>query len=152
MLSLRDVSVDSLHNPTTIALHLRRSKSDPFGNGVNIYLGKTGHPPLCPVSALLAYLALRGQDHGPLFLFQDSSTLSKTKLLAAIRAALALHGIDGHHIKGHSFRIGAATAAGNAGLDDSVIQALGRWRSSAFLRYIHLSSQSLASLSSRLIT
>eukprot|EP00741_Cyanophora_paradoxa_P002102 tig00000551_g2038.t1 len=36
----------------------------------------------------------------------------------------------------HSFRIGAATAAFEAGLPDYAIQLLGRWRSDAFQLYI----------------
>ena len=32
----------------------------------------------------------------------------------------------------HSFRIGAATAAAQTGLEDSVIQAVGQWSSAAF--------------------
>ena len=37
---------------------------------------------------------------------------------------------------GHSFRIGAATAVAHAGIPNSTIKPLGRWRSSAFTRYL----------------
>ena len=42
MLSPRDISVDSHEQPTVVSVHLRRSKIDPFGDGVTIYLGRTG--------------------------------------------------------------------------------------------------------------
>ena len=55
-----DVSVDSQESPKTVAIRLRRSKTD---QGVHIYLGSTGDD-LCPVAALLAYIAVRGGSPG----------------------------------------------------------------------------------------
>ena len=55
MLGPRDVTVDSHHNPTMVSVFLRRLKSDPFGTGVTIYIGRTGCN-ICPVSAILGYL------------------------------------------------------------------------------------------------
>ena len=48
---------------------------------------------------------------------------------------------------GHSFRIGAATSAALAGIEDSTIQLLGRWQSGAFLRYIRTPHERLAAMS-----
>ena len=55
--SWSDVAVDNHESPSVIRIHLRRSKTDQFGRGVDIYLGATGDE-LCPVAALLAYLAV----------------------------------------------------------------------------------------------
>ena len=73
-----DVSVDSQESPSTVKIHLRRSKTDQFGKGIDIhvYLGTTGDD-LCPVSALLAYLAVRGSAAGPLFRLHDSRSLTR---------------------------------------------------------------------------
>ena len=151
MLGPQDVTVDSHENPSVVAVHLLHSKADLFGSGDRIYLGRTGQA-VCPVSALRGYLVCRGKQPGPLFLFQDGFTLSKQRLLARVNAALACQGFDTTGISGHSFCVGAATTAARVGMEDSLIQTLGRWRSSAYLRYICMSGQMLASNSARLLT
>ena len=50
-----------------------------MGRGVDIYLGRTDED-LCPVAALLAYLALRGREPGPLFKMSDGRFFDKTDL------------------------------------------------------------------------
>lgn len=150
MLSVDDVSVDSFEQPSVVTIHLRQSKSDPFGAGVSIYLGKSGHE-ICPVSALLNYVVRRGQQRGPLFMFQNGQTLSRQRLICCVNQALTLQGMNSSGITGHSFRIGAATAAARAGLQDSRIQELGRWHSSAFTRYIRTPVDVLAASSSYLL-
>ncbi len=72
---------------------------------------------------------------GPLFRFQDGKVLSKARFVNHVRTALAQLGLDDSVYACHSFRIGAATTAAENSIADSVIQALGRWKSAAFLRY-----------------
>ena len=81
---------------------------------------------------------------GPFFVKTDGSPLYKSEFVAAIRKPLAAIGYADKEYAGHSFRIGAATAAANAGLEDSTIRMLGRWSRSAFLSYIHLLCEQLA--------
>ena len=96
---------------------------DIFGVGVTIHLGRTGDI-LCPVSALLAYLALRLDTPGPLFLLQSDQLLSREFLVTAIRWTLLSCGLEDPLFNGHSFRIRTATAITSAGLPDSTIQVL----------------------------
>ena len=150
MLTPQDIAVDSHVSPTRLSVHLKRSKSDPFGAGTTLHLGATGDI-LCPVAATLGYLAIRPSLTGPLFLFQDNSPLSRPRLVQSLRHALTAAGIDDSNFNGHSFRIGAATAAARRGLSDSLIQTLGRWKSSAFTRYIRTPWQQLTQASTHLI-
>ena len=150
MLSASDVSVDSYEQPSVVTVHLRQSKTDPFGTGVYVHLGRTGQE-ICPVSALLSYMVRRGQQPGPLFTFQDGRPLSRQRLINSVNQALSQYGVDTSGITGHSFRIGAATAAARAGLEDSRIQTLGRWRSAAFTRYIRTPVEVMAASSASLL-
>ena len=52
----------------------------------------------------------------------------------------------------HSFRIGAATSASEAGIPDSIIMMLGSWQSNAYQRYIKTAPEKLAQLSQTLAT
>ena len=153
MLAPRDVAVDSHHQPSVVSVLLRHSKTDPFGQGITVFMGRTAHA-ICPVAAILSFLAQRGLEHGPLFRFEDGSSLSRQRLVTANRSALQSQGVPPvvlSGISGHSFWIEAATAADRAGVQDSTIHTLGRWRSSSFLRYIRTSGLQLTSVSPHLL-
>jgi len=141
-----DVAVDSQTAPTMIQFHLKRSKCDQLGTGADVVVGATGEE-LCPVSAVVDYLRLRGARKGAFFLSPDGSVVLKSWFIEQIRSILASIGAPHHQYAGHSFRIGAATTAALAGVEDSTIQALGRWHSSAFLRYVRIPKERLAHVS-----
>ncbi len=54
--------------PQWVEVRIKASKTDPFRDGVTLYLGATGKW-LCPVAAVLSYLVQRGKREGPLFVF-----------------------------------------------------------------------------------
>jgi hypothetical protein len=118
-----------------VKIHLKQSKTDQLGRGVDIVVGRTDSD-LCPVAAILAYIAARGNRQGPFFLTGTGTPLTKPNFIADLRRVLAAAGLPQDDYAGHSFRIGAATSAALAGVEDSTIQLLGRWQSSAFLRYV----------------
>ena len=150
MLSLCDAAINDRSNPTIVHLTLRCSKTDVFGAGVTLHLGRTGDV-ICPVSALLSYLANRPPTPGPLFLLKSGNPLSRSFLVSSIRNALSTFDIDVSCYNGHSFRIGAATAAAQANIPDSTIKSLGRWRSSVFTRYLQPPVVAIAAHSARLV-
>lgn len=105
-----------------------------------VFLGATGDD-LCPVSAVLVYVAQRGKAPGPFFRSQDGTPLTKSQFVAQTREALE-----------RAVLRPARTRAIASGLErrqepprqDSTIQLLGRWASTAFLHYIERPRDSLA--------
>ena len=142
-LSWGDMAIDDPLAPRMLKFHLRQSKTDPVGRGAYVVLGRTGCD-LCPVAAVLGYTAARGSQQGPFFLTSAQRPLLKEQFVAEIRKLLVTLGLPDHQYAGHSFRIGAATSAALAGVEDSTIQLLGRWQSSAFLRYVRTPHEKLA--------
>ncbi|XP_031552422.1 uncharacterized protein LOC116289613 [Actinia tenebrosa] len=92
--------------------------------------------PVCPLSILALYLSLRGYTNGPLFCWPDNSPVRRQFFVNALNNALGFCGLDHKDYKTHSFRIGAASWAAEKGMSDSKIKLFGRWKSSAFVRYI----------------
>ena len=114
-----DVAVDSHSNPSMLCVFLRRAKCDPFGNGANIYIGVTGSA-LCPVAAILRYLAVRLPHPGLLMVRKDTSPLTRKGFVHQIRGVLSKMGMDASEYAGHSLRIRAATTAALAGIPEDV--------------------------------
>ena len=108
-------------------------------------LGRTGEE-LCPVAAVLAFMACRGDQPGPFFLTTAKIPLTKSDFISNFRSVLDSIGLPAADYAGHSFRIGAATSAALAGVEDSTIQLLGQWQSAAFLRYMRTPHEWLAAI------
>ena len=148
-LAYEDVAVDDATAPQALSIRLKCSKTDQERRGVRVVVGRTGND-LCPVTALLNYLAARGDKPGPLFRWMDGSPLSRTRFVAEVRKALSQANLPASSFAGHSFRIGAATTAASAGVEDSTIQTLGRWKSDSYLLYVRLEPHRLAAVSATL--
>lgn len=138
-LCLGDLLIQS--TPVCAQLKLKTSKTDLFRVGVTIQLFPTDTVS-CPVRALKSYLHSRRQypqlmaPDDPLFITDTGYPLSRPVFIQYLRRVL--HGLreDTSHYTGHSFRIGAATTAANANVQDHLIKTLGRWSSECYQRYI----------------
>ena len=106
----------------------------------SVVINRRNH--FCPVQIILDYLSLRGRMPGPLFCLVDGSPVSRALLIDKLSMAIKSCGLDSSRYKGHSFRIGAASFAADAGMSDAQIRALGRWKSNAFQKYIRIPSLS----------
>ncbi|CAG2196502.1 unnamed protein product [Mytilus edulis] len=136
-LCISDISfTDNIAN-----LHLKQSKTDPFRKGIDIQLHKINSH-ICPYRVLKRYLEIRKtflssyQNTDPLFVSIGNLAMERDFFITKIRYVLELCGYNPKNFSGHSFRIGAGTAAGQAKIEDHMIKTLGRWSSDCYVRYI----------------
>lgn len=129
----------NIHNPHHMQVCIKKSKTDPFRQTAWITIAKS-HTNICAVTAVRNFILqtpIRSSQN-PLFQFQDGSFLSRRVLASNLHSILELCGLQSKDYNTHSFRIGAATTAAAAGLPSWLIKVLGRWRSDAYEKYIHL--------------
>lgn len=131
-------------------IHLPRSKSDSFGKGVDIQI-YANNSPSCPVKHVIKrYMEkfrLSAQPNDPLLVREGGITVTRAWILAKMKRIANKLGMDPATFSGHGFRKGGATALARAGVQDSLIKSIGRWKSSAYHRYITHSNKRLAKAS-----
>lgn len=92
----------------------------------------------CPVHTLDQFFTIRKPESGALFSFMDNTPVSRSFFTTQLRASAQFAGLPHSNIKGHSFRIGAATTAASMGIPEEKIQLMGRWSSNAYKKYIRI--------------
>lgn len=126
-----------------VVINLKQSKTDPFRKGVQIQLFKT-NTNVCPVNAIHKYSDLKVRTFScvpnPFFVTKEGSVLTRSYFVDKLKFLLSKLGYNPENYNGHSFRIGAATTAQEARIEDHVIKTLGRWSSNCYTTYIHKSS------------
>ena len=93
---------------------------------------------ICPVKAMLTYLAIRGKSPGSLFISKNNALLTRAQIKTLVSMTLRTAGLNDSEYNSHSFRIGAATTAKAVDIADAHIQLLGRWKSSAYQGYVRI--------------
>ena len=145
-LSRSDISFTSAGS---LSLQLKSSKTDPFRMGCSITLAPSGRS-VCAVRAMRRYLAhQRPGNSTPLF-FSTGQFLTRDKVTSILRLQLQRLGFATESYASHSFRIGAATTATEAGLPPWLIQTLGRWSSNCYTQYIRTPTSILQAVPAQL--
>ena len=111
-----------------IEILIQTSKTDQFGHGQRTYIFDSGD-----VSAPIRYIDVLDQ------LEDDDAIVGtcQTALRSHLQHVLATIGVEQPKAYNfHSFRRGGAYLASCRGVADCVIKAHGRWKSSAYLRYV----------------
>lgn len=148
-LSWEDVQMEQVPSPRWIRVRIKESKTDRLRKGAYVRLPRTDAD-ICPVVAVLRYMAARKAGPGPFFRTEGGRGLTRRVFVSEVKAALVKHGIPHQGISGHSFRIGAATEAARSGASDEEVKALGRWRSREYRGYIRREEGDQAAAANRL--
>ena len=103
---------------------------------------------LCPVQAVVHAFSNVPQPsaRSPAFVLPGHpkpSPLTGPMFVNRIRHCLRIANVDSSKFGGHSLRRGGASFLYEAGVPTETIRALGDWRSSAYLKYITISSNTL---------
>ena len=136
-LSLYSITVYSSH----IQVNLKRTKTTIHGLSFSLPCMLPDEV-LCGHCDFIAFYTerLKIQPKGinaPLFVNTDGTLFCYDQFLKQLKSLLMFVGLDPGMYSGHSFRAGLATQAGMKGLSDYQILAMGRWKSSSYLGYIH---------------
>ena len=93
----------SFHHPTSVKVHLKYSKTDPFAHGHTLTLFVTGHK-TCLVMAMHTYFKVSGFcSEAPLFVLADNCPLTCTSFVTMSCVVLGKLGLDSTLYAGHSF-------------------------------------------------
>ena len=123
-----------------LKIHIRRSKTDQFGEGSIKGLPYFDNSKYCPVKSIEKWIEISNISSGPLFRrFTKGSNLSENRLTdqtvaLLIKEYLKLMGIDSKNYSGHSLRSGFATSAAESGAEERSIMAMTGHKSAEMVR------------------
>lgn len=150
--------VDVAIVPKGLLVTLKREKQNQKGQPRVVAIPRGIHPQTCAVVALQAWLAIRGQRAGPLYIRTYNGRigalqrrLSPRVITAIVKRAIALAGLDPHTYASHSMRRGFVTTAFEAGVGEILIAATTGHRSLSSLRMYFRSSDPFKAAASGMI-
>ena len=111
----------SLVCPQRLLVTLKSSKTDRFSQRHSLVVAPCSSL-LCPVSAMQQYFILAQLQPGPLFSFQSGRFLTRSAVTHLLRDSARSAGLPYKSLKGHSFRIGAASTAAAAGYQTGLLR------------------------------
>lgn len=136
--------------PLAEAVRLVYTTQKNSNRGDKVGLNRAGDPLICPVQAAARRVqhlrAANAPSTTPIYMVQQGQhrtlPIYARHVTAALRAAAAtvrsVTGIDPDRLSARSLRPGGATALLCADVDHDKIKLLGRWKSDAMIRYLHV--------------
>lgn len=123
-----------------VIIHLVRSKTDTFDEGVDVVLAYNGSEAFCPFGWAQRVLdeAPDQSPDAPFFQMPDGQAFTYDYLQQCIKTLAVGAGLHDGSFSTHSLRIGGATTLVALGYPRETVQLLGRWASDAFILYLRI--------------
>ncbi len=83
-LTWQDVATDNTANPTIVKVRLKASKTDQLRQVCTLVVGRKGDK-LCPVAAVLGFMAAVGRRQGPLFQYASGKPLTQASFVVELK-------------------------------------------------------------------
>jgi hypothetical protein len=136
-------------------LTVKDSKNDPGGEGSRYPYTRelSRHPGSLYDFSEILYdwsVVARPLLSAPFFSTSSNFKLTPCTLNKWLSSIALKFNLDSKRISSHSLRIGGASSLAAAGVNDYVIQRMGRWKSLCFLQYIRLASGAFATAADNL--
>lgn len=122
---------------TSISIEIKSFKHS-AGRTEKIPLSLQPQKSICPVRALARYMRYATVSQGPLFQHPNGKPLTVSEFSRVLKKLVTKCHLDPNRYTCHSLRIGGATHAHLLNMPATQIQKLGRWKSSAFKKYIRI--------------
>ena len=144
--------ISILSHSTHVALTFSNQKNGVKGESIGH--SATSHATACPVRRIahrVAYLRARGASHtSPLCCYHNGHqwrTVKSAAFTTALRHSITLLspgiGLTPDEVSARSLRASGAMALLLGGIDTDTIGLIGRWRSGALLRYLHVTARAI---------
>ena len=118
------------------SFELRLSSFKFSKEGTSVLLSPVVGGTHCPIQALSAFLRVRPNRPGPLFIKESGAPLRRPFVACVLKRCVTQIGLNAEKYNTHSLRVGRATDLAAAGASEALIRETGRWNSNAYLKYI----------------
>ena len=136
ILQYKDVQFSNTKDDrTNLTLNIQQHKHS-VGTPLPIILSSQSDILVCPVQALSKYMSIKGSRPGPLFITSEGLPVQSHHFTAILKECIRSLGLNPQHYTSHGFRIGGASYAHQHNFSDAQLKRLGRWNSSAYIKYI----------------
>ena len=132
-----------------VAITVHKAKNDWKGEGHRMFFSKLDSSSFVFGFDLVLEMftwarQARPRDDDAFLMYKGKDMVSYTEVSAVIKQVAVEFGFDSTHFSMHSLRIGGASTLAAAGKPSHYIQKMGRWKSLAFLQYIHMAVSGMA--------